>query len=411
MLARALPPQALCATLHGCSNTPIETRRHAHQPPSAASGPADNSAPDSTLPLSDSSVEDPWDEEFLELAYPRSPSPEIVLFLQSSAVNMRPPEGMGSEFADLSPSPLSPASPSLSHTQISAHIPTTDFAPATPISPRKRQAPLSPARARVNKSRPHEREELLTKTNSVDSSTTSLIIPDTTSGSTRASASALPVCSDGSDPLSHSPRLPSFVMDHDPASESDSSASSSPLPPIPLVLLPSPRPLTPRTVQLPDFFQSNAACAPPSDQSSSPVASAPHPRASGSSGPQSPPRPTTRIRCIRLILGPPPVSSIPSVLAETSSVPPPSPPPRRHPQSGRKPLLPPGPYMTKKTRGRIVPLAASEAAHSLSARKHVCPVPECSKRFQRLHHLHRHFRSIHTDDKRMLAPLLGLCQR
>jgi hypothetical protein len=80
----------------------------------------------------------------------------------------------------------------------------------------------------------------------------------------------------------------------------------------------------------------------------------------------------------------------------------------------------PVPNLTKKSRGRKVPVATAAAiaddssgggggssngttANVMGERTHVCPVPNCGKGFVRGEHLKRHIRSIHTHDKRQLA--------
>ncbi|KAH7103493.1 hypothetical protein BKA62DRAFT_63175 [Auriculariales sp. MPI-PUGE-AT-0066] len=74
----------------------------------------------------------------------------------------------------------------------------------------------------------------------------------------------------------------------------------------------------------------------------------------------------------------------------------------------------PVPNLTKKSRGRRVPRADdAEAANEYSARKYICPVPECSaylcirKGFSRGEHLKRHTRSIHTNDRPFTCTVRG----
>lgn len=70
----------------------------------------------------------------------------------------------------------------------------------------------------------------------------------------------------------------------------------------------------------------------------------------------------------------------------------------------------PVPNLTKKSRGRRVPRADDELAGKDSARKYVCPVPECGKGFSRGEHLKRHTRSIHTNDRPFTCAVKG-CNR
>jgi hypothetical protein len=76
---------------------------------------------------------------------------------------------------------------------------------------------------------------------------------------------------------------------------------------------------------------------------------------------------------------------------------------RRHDVS----LPTPVPNLTKKSRGRKVPVSSGEPVYARSkdkskkgARTYTCHVNGCSKCFVRSEHLKRHIRSIHTNDKR-----------
>jgi hypothetical protein len=76
-----------------------------------------------------------------------------------------------------------------------------------------------------------------------------------------------------------------------------------------------------------------------------------------------------------------------------------------------RPIPQPVPNLTKKSRGRRVPTAASlgdeeDAAPERSpspARTYACQVAGCGKLFHRGEHLKRHIRSIHTNEKRECA--------
>jgi hypothetical protein len=71
---------------------------------------------------------------------------------------------------------------------------------------------------------------------------------------------------------------------------------------------------------------------------------------------------------------------------------------------GPLPLPVPVPNLTKKSRGRKVPISFDflEDGASDKTRVYLCKVPDCGKRFVRAEHLKRHVRSIHTYDKREL---------
>lgn len=70
----------------------------------------------------------------------------------------------------------------------------------------------------------------------------------------------------------------------------------------------------------------------------------------------------------------------------------------------RRATLPvPVPNLTKKSRGRRVPIktvAQSEETPEGDKRSYVCKVEGCGKCFHRGEHLKRHIRSIHTHEKR-----------
>ncbi|EPQ60195.1 hypothetical protein GLOTRDRAFT_134921 [Gloeophyllum trabeum ATCC 11539] len=73
---------------------------------------------------------------------------------------------------------------------------------------------------------------------------------------------------------------------------------------------------------------------------------------------------------------------------------------RRGPRTRIAPPVP-VPNLTKRSRGRRVPVgaAAPERDRSQNGRMYICKVQDCGKRFNRGEHLKRHVRSIHTHDK------------
>jgi hypothetical protein len=82
------------------------------------------------------------------------------------------------------------------------------------------------------------------------------------------------------------------------------------------------------------------------------------------------------------------------------------PPPRRRRHHDIS-LPTPIPNLTKKSRGRKVPVSSGEPVYARSkdkskkgTRTYTCHVNGCSKCFVRSEHLKRHIRSIHTNDKR-----------
>ncbi|KAJ7065507.1 hypothetical protein C8F01DRAFT_982779 [Mycena amicta] len=79
----------------------------------------------------------------------------------------------------------------------------------------------------------------------------------------------------------------------------------------------------------------------------------------------------------------------------------------RAPSSSRSTVtLPvPVPNLTKKSRGRRVPVDGS--VPTAEERPFVCPVDGCGKRFVRGEHLKRHVRSIHTHEKPHACPYEG----
>jgi hypothetical protein len=73
---------------------------------------------------------------------------------------------------------------------------------------------------------------------------------------------------------------------------------------------------------------------------------------------------------------------------------------RRGPRS-RAVLPVPVPNLTKKSRGRRVPIKlATDGNSDKEMRLYVCKVESCGKCFHRGEHLKRHIRSIHTHEKR-----------
>ncbi|KAG1743009.1 hypothetical protein EDB19DRAFT_1633519 [Suillus lakei] len=77
----------------------------------------------------------------------------------------------------------------------------------------------------------------------------------------------------------------------------------------------------------------------------------------------------------------------------------------------------PVPNLTKKSRGRKVPVSSGEPVYARSkdkskkgTRTYTCHVDGCSKCFVRSEHLKRHIRSIHTNDKPWVCPIGG-CER
>jgi len=80
---------------------------------------------------------------------------------------------------------------------------------------------------------------------------------------------------------------------------------------------------------------------------------------------------------------------------------------------GPLPVPVPVPNLTKKSRGRRVPVSLDSSSEMSSpARPHVCEVLDCGKRFVRGEHLKRHVRSIHTHEKRRwLCPLPNTCAK
>ncbi|KAG2116135.1 hypothetical protein DEU56DRAFT_748476 [Suillus clintonianus] len=77
----------------------------------------------------------------------------------------------------------------------------------------------------------------------------------------------------------------------------------------------------------------------------------------------------------------------------------------------------PVPNLTKKSRGRKVPISSGEPVYARSkdkskkgTRTYTCHVDGCSKCFVRSEHLKRHIRSIHTNDKPWVCPIGG-CER
>ncbi|KZT27642.1 hypothetical protein NEOLEDRAFT_1060220 [Neolentinus lepideus HHB14362 ss-1] len=73
---------------------------------------------------------------------------------------------------------------------------------------------------------------------------------------------------------------------------------------------------------------------------------------------------------------------------------------RRGPRTRIAPPVP-VPNLTKRSRGRHVPVGAAgpERDRSRSGRLYMCKVQDCGKCFNRGEHLKRHIRSIHTHDK------------
>ncbi|EPS94754.1 hypothetical protein FOMPIDRAFT_1133812 [Fomitopsis schrenkii] len=70
----------------------------------------------------------------------------------------------------------------------------------------------------------------------------------------------------------------------------------------------------------------------------------------------------------------------------------------------------PVPNLTKKSRGRRVPTAASvliEDQAEKARRTYMCDVDGCGKCFARGEHLKRHVRSIHTNEKPHKCPFPG----
>lgn len=105
-------------------------------------------------------------------------------------------------------------------------------------------------------------------------------------------------------------------------------------------------------------------------------------------------------------------SFIPESSSSTTASTPNTPSDRRGPRS--RVVLPlPVPNLTKKSRGRRVPIQDGTAISSISdtdtkdVRMYVCKVESCRKCFHRGEHLKRHIRSIHTHEKRES----GSCQR
>lgn len=93
----------------------------------------------------------------------------------------------------------------------------------------------------------------------------------------------------------------------------------------------------------------------------------------------------------------------------------PSPSRRRRRQDVSLPT--PVPNLTKKSRGRKVPVSSGEPVYARSkdkskkgTRTYTCHVNGCSKCFVRSEHLKRHIRSIHTNDKPWVCPIGG-CER
>ncbi|KAJ7598878.1 hypothetical protein C8J56DRAFT_815127 [Mycena floridula] len=94
----------------------------------------------------------------------------------------------------------------------------------------------------------------------------------------------------------------------------------------------------------------------------------------------------------------------------------------RSPQTfspGRRPSIPqpvPIPNLTKKSRGRKVPVApqadaaavmGSEGTNAYGERRYLCTVEGCGKCFVRGEHLKRHIRSLHTNETPHLCPQIG----
>ncbi|KAG2125074.1 uncharacterized protein EDB93DRAFT_1098182 [Suillus bovinus] len=101
-----------------------------------------------------------------------------------------------------------------------------------------------------------------------------------------------------------------------------------------------------------------------------------------------------------------------SPLFQSLSLPPP---PRRGRQDVSLPT--PVPNLTKKSRGRKVPVSSGGPVYARSkdrskkgTRTYTCHVDGCSKCFVRSEHLKRHIRSIHTNDKPWVCPVGG-CER
>ncbi|KAF9264040.1 hypothetical protein L218DRAFT_863906 [Marasmius fiardii PR-910] len=75
-------------------------------------------------------------------------------------------------------------------------------------------------------------------------------------------------------------------------------------------------------------------------------------------------------------------------------------------QRGRRSQPVPVPNLTKKSRGRKVPVSREEVETPLDSaklsgeRRYVCTVDGCGKCFVRGEHLKRHVRSLHTWEKR-----------
>ncbi|KAG1877235.1 hypothetical protein F4604DRAFT_1580932 [Suillus subluteus] len=97
------------------------------------------------------------------------------------------------------------------------------------------------------------------------------------------------------------------------------------------------------------------------------------------------------------------------------ALPPPPPSRRRRRQDVNLPT--PVPNLTKKSRGRKVPVSSGEPVYARSkdkskkgTRTYTCHVNGCSKCFVRSEHLKRHIRSIHTNDKPWVCPIGG-CER
>ncbi|KAG1728291.1 uncharacterized protein EDB91DRAFT_1060648 [Suillus paluster] len=93
------------------------------------------------------------------------------------------------------------------------------------------------------------------------------------------------------------------------------------------------------------------------------------------------------------------------------------PPPSRRRRRQDISLPIPVPNLTKKSRGRKVPVSSGEPVYARSkdkskkgTRTYTCHVDGCSKCFVRSEHLKRHIRSIHTNDKPWVCPVGG-CER